>query len=123
MQDNCPTLHAVSFTASTRAILVADTWQQPCRAKDVCLELQVTSFKASVRGFPRGGTPLQPVWAKAGRVTRGASRRVIEAETNDHNRQGKRVALNRVLESLVRKTAPVQTVTIVDYCHGNLVQV
>ena len=60
---------------------------------------------------------------KVGCVTRGASRRVIEAETGDHNRQGKLVALNRVPKSLVRKTAPVQTVTIVDYCHGNLVQV
>ena len=48
---------------------------------------------------------------------------MIEAETNDHNRHGKRVALNRVPESLQRKTAPVQDVTIVDYCHGNLVQV
>ena len=63
------------------------------------------------------------MWAKTGRVTRGASRRVIKAEANDHNRQGKRVALNRVPESLVRRTAPVPEVTIADYCHGNLVQV
>ena len=48
---------------------------------------------------------------------------MIEAETNDHNRQGKRISLNRVLEPLVRKPAPVRTVTIVVYCHGNLVQV
>ena len=48
---------------------------------------------------------------------------MVEAETNDHNRQGKRVALNRKPESLVLETAPVQTVTFVDYCHGNLVQV
>ena len=37
--------------------------------------------------------------------------------------QGKRMALNRVPESLMQKTAPVQEVTIVDHCHGNLVQV
>ena len=48
---------------------------------------------------------------------------MIEAETNDHSRQGKRVALIRVPESLVRRTAPVPEVTIADYCHGNLVQV
>ena len=47
---------------------------------------------------------------------------MIEVETKDHNRQGKRVALNRVPESLVKR-APVRAVTIVDYCHGNLVQV
>ena len=33
------------------------------------------------------------------------------------------MALNRIPESLVRKIAPVQKVTIVDYCNGNLVQV
>ena len=33
------------------------------------------------------------------------------------------MALNRVFESLMRKTAPVRKVTIVDHCHGNLVQV
>ena len=48
---------------------------------------------------------------------------MVEARINDHNRQGKRVALNRIPESLVQKTAHVQKVTIVDYCHGNLVQV
>ena len=63
------------------------------------------------------------VWAKEGHATRGASKRMVEAETNDHNRQGKRVALNRVPELLQRKTAPVPQVTIVDHCHENLVQV
>ena len=63
------------------------------------------------------------VWAKASHVTRGACKRMVEAKINDHNRQGKRVVLNRVPESLMRKIAPVQKVTIVDYCHGNLVQV
>ena len=63
------------------------------------------------------------MWAKAGRVNRGASRRVVEAETNDHNRQGKCAALNCVRKLLVQEPAPVRTVTIVDYCHGNLVQV
>ena len=48
---------------------------------------------------------------------------MIEVETNDHNRQGKHVALNHVPELLVQKTAPVQKATIVDYCHGNLVHV
>ena len=48
---------------------------------------------------------------------------MVEAETNDHNRQGKRVALNRVPESLQRKTAPIPKVTIVGHCHENLVRV
>ena len=48
---------------------------------------------------------------------------MIKAKTNDHNRQGKRVALNHILESLQRKTAPVPKVTIIDHCHENLVQV
>ena len=48
---------------------------------------------------------------------------MIKAKTNDHNRQGKRVALNRVHDSLVQETALVQTVTTVDLCHGNLVRV
>ena len=48
---------------------------------------------------------------------------MIEAETNDHNRQGQHVVLNRFLKSLMRKAALVQKVTIVDHCHGNLVQV
>ena len=48
---------------------------------------------------------------------------MIVAKTNDHKRQGKRVALNRVPELLMRMTAPSQKVTIVDHCHGNLVQV
>ena len=47
---------------------------------------------------------------------------MVEAETNDHNTQGKRVALNRVHELLQQKTAPVPKVTIVDHCHVNLVR-
>ena len=48
---------------------------------------------------------------------------MVEAETNDHNRHEKRVALNCVPESLPRKTAPVPKVTIFDHCHETLVQV
>ena len=63
------------------------------------------------------------MWAKTSRVTRETSRRVIEAETNDHNTQGKPVALNCAPKLLVQRAAPVPEVTIADYCHGNLVQV
>ena len=63
------------------------------------------------------------VWEKASHVTRGANKRMVEAETNDHNRQGKRVALSRMPESLQRKTAPVPKVRIVDHCHENIVRV
>ena len=48
---------------------------------------------------------------------------MVEAETNDHNRHGKRLALNRIPESLQRKTVRVSKVMIVDHCHENLVQV
>ena len=48
---------------------------------------------------------------------------MIEADTHDHNRQRKHMALNRVPESLVRKTALVKKVAIVEYNHGNVVQV
>ena len=50
-------------------------------------------------------------------------KRVGKTETVHHNRQGKRVALNRMPESLARMRAAPTSLTVVDGCHSSLVQI
>ena len=59
-----------------------------------------------------GGTPSSHVWAKAGRVIKVATKSVVEAVNNDHNRYNMRLACNRMPESLVRVPARALVVNV-----------
>ena len=54
----------------------------------------VKSIDVASGGLMIGGTPRIVLWAKRGRLTRFATQQIVKGETNDHNRDGKRVARN-----------------------------